>query len=405
MRPRSRRHLLIGITIVLGIIPLRDAGTLVAQTRLAILEEARGTAVGLAVVINAGSVWELRPEAGLTYLAARSMIAELRPGLARLGGSASAECDPTGIRFTLILPVASWKAGASLFLEMIFDGKVTDSSVEEARGQILRESALTEKALSTEIRTALARARFGDADRWARPACGTAETIASLSATDARRLSETRFTPFRATAALVGPVDEAEARSLLNQYLLDSELPVLVPAPARGSAEKDRRIEHNTVTAWVGIAFPFPRGTDLEALRLLAFRILREVRPTPEQPEIYDATVEISQDGAGGALVVYLVTAPTQARAWISRVESIIREMAEAELGEALFEALCRRYTGERLLELARPEDRAREAALQLFFEASFTHPDQRIRALTPLSLRESAAVLMAPAVAILGPR
>lgn len=405
MRLQAYYILLLGVASALGILSPWSTRALAAQARLVVLNEPGGVAVGVAVVVNAGSVWEMKPEAGLTYLAARSLMAELRPALGPLGGRTAVECDQTGIRFTLLLPVATWATGTELFLDAIFGGSISDAAVELARQEILREAALAEGSLATEIRTTLAAEEFGDTDRWARPACGTAETIARLGASDARRLARTRFTPYRATAAVAGPVGEAVPHALLSRYLPDSELPVLVPSPTRGPAGQMRWVERNTVTAWTGIAFPFPQGANLEALRLLAFQIEREVGPAPERPEIYDAAVEIARDGAGGALVVYLVTSTTQTRQWVDRVSALVHTAADTEMQESVFDALLRRYTGQRLLELESPEGRALDAALQLFFEQTFTQPAARIAALTPTMLRESAAALGRPAVASLGPR
>lgn len=379
--------------------------TLSAQTRFTVLDEPRGAAVGVAIVLNAGSAWEMRSEAGLTYLAARSIAEALRGGLLPLAGRVAVECDPVGIRFTLAVPAANWEEATELFLEAIFGARIEAAAVEAARRAILTEAALAEESLSTAIRTALSRAEFGESDRWAQPGCGTASSIASLNAGDARRLAETRFTPYRATAGVAGPVGEANARALLSRYLPDSELPVLVAAPTGGPTSRMRRIEQNSVTAWVGIAFSFPREANLEALRLLAYHIGREVAPAPNRPEIYDATVEIAQHGGGGALIVYLVTAPSHAGDWIDRIRELARNTAATELQEPAFEALRRRYTGTRLLELESPEARARDAALQLFFEHGYTPPPERIAALTPESLRGAAELLGEPAIAVLGPR
>jgi predicted Zn-dependent peptidase len=357
------------------------------------------------VVVSASSAWELQGEAGLSYLAARSVIEELQPSLTPLGGRASASCNLTEIRFAVSLPAATWEAGAKLFLDAVFGGSISNLAVERARQGILREARLAEASFSTEIRSVLDRVEFGDTDRWARPSCGTAETIASLGSADARRMAQNRFTPYRATAAIAGPVGSVAPMALLGRYLPDSELPVLIPAPTRVSAERTHSVERNTITSWVGVAFPFSRGMDREALRLLAFLLEREVSPAPRRPEIYDASVEIEQHGAGGALIVYLVTAPTQARRWADRVVAIARATAQAELAEPVFDAIRRRFTGQRLLELESPEARAQDAALQLFFEHGFVQPSQRIMALTPGDLQGAATALGPPVTALLGPR
>lgn len=383
------------------------AGKAAAQARYIIIDEPRGSAVGVAVVISAGTAWELRPETGLSYLAARSVVEDVRPVLEPLGGQLAAECDRSGTRITLALPAASWEMGAGLLFEALFERPPSDGAVERARRLILRELHLAEGSDAAEIRAALARAGHGATDRWARPACGTTETIGRLPASSVRRLAQTRFTPYRTVAAVVGPVGESRPRTLLSRYLPESDLPVLLPTPTRSRSGTDRmsRVERNTVTAWVGISFEFGDEIDPETVRMLGFILAQRVAPAPTRPEIYDATVEVVQHGGGGALVVYLVTAPPQAQRWVEEVHSIVANAADQELPEPVFKALRHRYTGQRLLRLETPEARARDAALQLFFEQTFRPPLQRIEALTPAALQRAAANLAPPAVALLGPR
>lgn len=383
------------------------AGEAAAQARFIIIDEPRSSAVGVAVVISAGTAWELRPETGLSYLAARSVVEEARTALAPLGGQLAAECDRSGTRLTLALPAASWEQGTELLFEALFERPPSDGAVERARRSILRELQLAEGSDAAEIRIALARIKHGANDRWARPACGTMETIGSLPASSVRRLTQTRFTPYRTVAAVVGPVGEARPRALLSRYLPESDLPVLLPTPTRVASATDRisRVERNTVTAWVGISFDFKDEVDPETVRLLGFMLGQRVAPAPTRPEIYDATIEVVQHGGGGALVVYLVTAPPQAQKWVEEVRSIVANAAAQELPEPVFEALRHRYTGQRLLRLETPEARARDAALQLFFERSFTPPLRRIEALSPATLQHAAAALGPPTVALLGPR
>jgi predicted Zn-dependent peptidase len=376
-----------------------------AQTRIAVLEEPSGTAVGLAVVLNAGSAWEIRQEAGLTYLAARSVVEEVRPVLDALGARATVDCDAAGIRFTLLLPPVGWEGAAEAFLGALFERPFSDVAVERARRVVLREAVRRDGDFPTEISGGLARALYGEGSRWTRPACGSSETLASLGAEEARRMARVRFTALRATAALAGPVDRTAARALLRRYLTDSDLPVLVPAPTPDPLERPFRLERNTVTTWIGLAFPFPAGTDAEALRLLAFRIEREGAPAAGHPELYDATARVEQHGEGGTLVVYLVTAPEQAREWIDRVRALVRTTAARPLTDPAFDALRRRYVGRRLLSLSAPEARALDAALELFFVQRFEPPTERLSRLTPEALQRAAAALGRPAVAVLGPR
>lgn len=378
-----------------------------AQGRFVIMDEPDGSAVGVALVISAGTAWELRPELGLSYLAARSVVEEVRPALAALGARLTAGCDRAGTRITLALPANVWEEGAALLLEAVFERPPSAGAIERARRAIIRELQLPEGSDAAEIRNALARVDRGAADRWARPVCGTTETIGAISAGSVRRLVQTRFTPYRTVAAVVGPVGDTRPRALLGRYLPESELPLLLPAPARVDSAADRiaRVARNTITAWIGISFEFGADTDLEAIRFLGFMIEERVAPAPIRPEIYDATVEVAQHGGGGSLVVYLVTAPAQAEAWVDKVRTLVTDAGAKELPEPVFEALRRRYTGRRLLGLEAPEARAEDAALQLFYEKRFTSPLRKVEALTPASLRQAATMLAPPTTVLLGPR
>ncbi|HEX7052265.1 MAG TPA: insulinase family protein [Longimicrobiales bacterium] len=374
-----------------------------SQGRLVILDEPAGTAVGLAVVINAGNAWETAAESGLGRLAAQAVVERARPRLAALGATASVACDATTVRFSLVLPAPTWQSAAELFFETLFEYPVGADAVARARAAVLEPVRMEEHSFTGDIRAALARARFGRSSRWARPPCGRAETLAALGADDVERMIRTRFLPTRATAAIVGPVDTAAAGALLRRWLSDSDLPVLVPAPDPTSGGHIR-VERATVTTWVALAFPFDRDADIEALRLLGFRIREAVGPSPARPEIFDAAVELERHGDGGALIVYLVTAPDRARDAADTVRELIHRSAAERMPAAEFDALLQRYRGHRLLALAAPEARAMDAALELFFDGAFHPAAERVADLTRSRLRHAADALGTPASAVLGP-
>lgn len=403
--------------------PLRDAvrivltgATLVccataeseAQGRFTIINEPDGSAVGVAIMLGAGTAWELRTESGLGYLAARSVVEEVRPMIADLGGRLDAECGRAGTIMTLALPASSWEAGARILLEAVFERPPSPASIERARRAIIGELHLAEGSDAEGVRTALARAEHGPSDRWARPPCGTTETIAALSPSAVRRLVQTRFTRHRAAAAIVGPVGDARPRALLSRHLPDSDLPLLLPSPTggrNGNGDLVIEVERSSITAWTGLSYEYGGDADLEAVRLLGFMIEEQASPAPSRPEIYDATVELGEHGGGGTLAIYLVTAPSQGRDWIERVRSLIADAAAHELSDPNFEALRHRYIGRRLLELETPEARARDAVIQLYFGKGYRPPLTRIEALDPAALRQAASSLSPAAAVLLGPR
>lgn len=376
----------------------------VAQSRIAVLEEPDGSAVAVSIALNAGTSWELDFEAGLTHLAARAIAEEVRPALDALGGRIAVECRSAATVFTLLLPPENWAQGVDRFLRALFGASVSEGAVERGRERLLRSFDARAGAFPHELNLAVTRALFGDEHRWARPVCGRADALARHDAEEVRRLMRSRFQPTRAAAAVAGPVTTAEARTVLLHALGEDVLPVLVPAPASGTGRGAIHVIRPTVTTWIGLAFPFPRDADPEALRLLAFRIREAFRPSFQRPDVFDAGATVEQHGDGGWLQVVLVTAPERAEDYANDVIALVRRAASEPLPRAEFENLRRRYRGRRLLELETPEARARNAALQLYFEQRFRLPSESIAALTRRRLQRAAAALGRPAVAVLGP-
>lgn len=372
--------------------------------RYIVLPEPGGTAVGLAIVVQAGSPWELASEAGLSYLAALATIDAVRPSLEALGGHAEAICLRAGMAFTLLLPRTTWLSGTRLFLDALFHDDLPDDAIERARTSLLRRLE-AQDAFTPAVHNGLLRALLGTDNRWTRPPCGSIDAVTTLSAQDVRRLRRSRFRPAGASAAIAGPVDESDALEILSEFVVDDDLPILVPAPAVEPREGHVSITRPTVTTWIALAFPFPESTDTEALRLLAFLLREELGPSRQRPDVYDFQTQIERHGSGGWLTVTLITESDRATRREAEVRARVKQLAEKRLSGKEFDALLVRFRGTRLLELATPEARALDAALQLFFGPSFRKPTIRSEDLNPRQLRDAAAALAAPASASLGPR
>jgi len=376
-----------------------------AQTRTLVHPEPEGIAVGISIAFGNGSAWEARSEHGASYLTARAIGEELRTRLAPYGAQVRVSCDRSGIRFSLVVPPQDWENAAEGFLEEIFERTPSRSAIERARAGLIQELYLTEEALTLELRDAIARAQYHGDERWARAPCGRVESIREIGPTTVERMARSRFTAQRASAALVGPIERSRGEALLRYYIPETGLPLLTPKPSSIGRGGGEWVERKTVTAWIGLSFPFGPDADIEALNLLAFILEREVEPHPARPEIYDARIEISRDGGGGSFVVYLITAPPQAREWEAQVKELIRRYAGEELAEPSFQTHLNRYRGRRLLSLERPEARAEDAALQLFYENGYISPWTRLGDLDPSSLSAAARALGPPVSAYIGPR
>lgn len=401
-RRPPRRARLFGLTLG-AVVALCTPTAVLAQSRIAILEEPDAVAVGFAIVLNSGGPWELDTEAGLSQLAALAAIEQARPQLEAIGGRARVECRAAATVITLHLPAASWRLGALLLQDALFDQRISTDAVERARAELLR-TLEAQDPFTAGLRAALAEALFGEDPRWARPPCGRPEAIRELSDADVHRIRDSRFRPERATAAIAGPIAAADARAVLSRFVAEEDLPHLVPSPATSDGAGRVHVSSSTVTTWVALAYPFDADADLEALRLLAFYVRESLAPTAARPDVYDVSTAIERHGDGGWLAISIVTAPESAPDREYEARALVRETAASMLPDARFDALIRRYRGARMLELATPESRALEAALDLFFERRARTNAPRIDDLTPGRLQRAAAALGAPASAVLGP-
>lgn len=411
-RPRVAQRIPIALfaLLVAGTTPGSTAFSghthLAAQSRTRVLAEPGSTAVGLAVQINAGSGWEAGGEAGMTLLAGLAILEEIRPQLDALGALTAVECDRNAITVTALLPRASWRAGADLVLDAFFHPTPGEAAVERARESLIRMLAMEEGNPAHELRHALQQAHFGRTSRWARAGCGRQSTLREADHRSVVRMARLRFVPSRAAAAIAGPIDTATAGRLLRDVIADTDLPLLLPsAPGPASARRVRQTR-NTVTTFLGLAYPVrdADALDDEALRMLAFLIRDAAEPGPQHPDIYDVETAIERHGDGAALAIYMVTDPATSSRWIDRVNERIRATAAEPLTETAFADLLRRYRGARLLALSSPEARAREAARQLFYEGRYHAPDERLDDLSPERLRRAARALGRPSIALIEP-
>ncbi len=370
--------------------------------RSLVLVQPRGTAVSLAVDLNAGGIWD--PQAGVSRLAAEALLVGLHARLAALGASGRLDCDRFGLRFTLLAPPSTWLATSGIFLDALFHPAIRPEALDTARARLLRSLHFQQGDPATEIRAAAHEALFGETHRWARGACGRPETVESLTLADAQAAASQRFTPERAAGAIAGPVVWEDALALLARDLGDARLATLLPLPEPPPLPGTREVASPTVTAWVAVVFPLAREPDDEATHLLAYELAEALHPSPDRPHVVDAAAEVERFGGGGALVVYVVADPEEARSWVERVQALVDSAAAAPLDGAAFDLLLRRYRGERLLSLATPEAQAADAADRLFFDHAYVPPAERIAALNAGRLRSAASALGAPAVAYLGP-
>lgn len=402
MARRLRAHgwlpiLLLPMAILVSTRPLSERRSLV-------LADSTATTVGLGVVVSAGSMWEMSGESGLVRLAAEAVLEEIAPQLSVLGVDARVESDASTVHYKFVMPPESWPIAGELFFETLFTGRVGDGAVERARRRLLAAREIQAGVFTSEVRQGLAAALHGEESRWARPAMGQATTLETLGTNDVRGVLRSRFQPSRTAAVVAGAVDPLGAHVVLRTALGGGTLPILAPVPPV-LRPGQLYLERSTITTWIALSFPFSDDVEPEAVRLLATWLDDQLRPSAARPDVFASSTEIRRHGAGGTLDVYLVVSPERPGHWRRRVRDLIAEAGRSPLEDRAFEALKRRHLGRRLLDLAAPEDRAIDAARQLFFDRRYTPPTEVIAALGAEDLQHAASGLKSPAEAVLGPR
>jgi predicted Zn-dependent peptidase len=228
------------------------------------------------------------------------------------------------------------------------------------------------------------------------------ETIEQIPDSVIVARAHTAFRPERAVAAVNGPIDVQQAEQVFAEWFSQSRAPT--PATTRTPGDSLRVAERNTVTAWLGLAFPVIGTAKEEAVRMIAFMLEDATRPGPDRPGLLGSSVEIERQGGHVALFVYLITEPDAVHAWLERVPELVRSYAAAPLPTDRFRQQLRRFRGIRLRQLATPDARARRNADALFFDTPLSAPERAIDALTPDVVQRTAATLGSPARGVVGP-
>lgn len=374
------------------------------SARVAVVADREATAVAAALLFP-GSGWELPGTEGLTLLTAETLLEGAAPALETLGARAEVQCERAAFTFTLVAPPDEWPAALDIMLDALFQADPTPGALERATDRLRSSLALDHASPAWQARLAARQALYADTlgtSPWEVPGCGIPELLGSFDL-EHIRAGAYRFAPRLARAAVVGPVDSTATVTRLGARIPPAYTPPL-PSPRR--TEPGRRYsERNTVTAWVGVAFPYGPGVDEEALRFLGTLLVGELGPHVSRPDVFAASYELERHGAGGALIVHMVTRPEAAAIYADRIETRVRAVAEVELPTRVWEPVLRRFRGRRLLARELPEARAAALARSLADGSGGGDGWPDPGTLSPERVRSAAASLAPPARSVVGPR
>lgn len=398
--PAVGRGAALALAVLLG-----SSHPLEAQERLRVRTEPGTPVVATEVLIAAGPADEPDGRDGLAHLAARAVVQPIQPALDSLEAHLEISAAKDAVGFRLIAAPDAWPEALRLLMLALFRDPVVADAVAAERRRIEAELlGRRDNPADAAIRASDA-AFFGEDHPWGRPTVGSAATVSRLTHAEVDAFLRDRFRPEHAVVAVVGPIGPEAAERQLQQYLLGSppaagRPPIAPRKPSRSPV----RTDYNSVTTWVTAVFPFAAGADVEALRMLAHLAAEELSFGPTRRSVYDSRAEVVRRSSGGEVRLTVVVPPEEASAWADRIVERVEELPRDPFLAETWEGRLRRYRGERLHELASPEDRAAELARGLLADRSATDPVPDIGELSIARIRAAATSLGEPTLVLLGP-
>lgn len=378
------------------------AGRAAAQDRVYVRAEPGTPVVAVQVLVGVGPVDEPAAQAGISYLAARSVVEPTRAVLDSLGAHLDVDQQRDAIAFTLTAAPDAWAEAARVLLVALFRDPVDSAATVRQRAALVRELQAREASPADALERERARAVYGADHPWARPAVGTSATVGRVRVAQVDAFLRGNFTPERSVVTVVGPVDEDEAMAVLRPHMPDGELKTDSIPPAT-PAEDAVSTDYNSITTWVSATWRFGPDDDVESLRLLARLALDRVSFGPSRRSVYNSRAEVVRYAGGGELRLTVVVPPGEARQWADRLREAVGGYAAEPLAPTLFAERLRRYRGLRLLELDLPEARAAAMArAALLGDRGATLAD--FTRLTSDRLQAAARSLQPAIIVFLGP-
>lgn len=377
-------------------------GRVAAQERVFVRPEPGTPVVAVQVLVGVGPADEAAEQAGISYLAARSVVEPAGPALDSLGAHLDVDQQQDAIAFTLTAAPDAWAEAARVLMLALFRDPVDSASVVRTRTAIARELAAREASPADALERERAKAVYGPDHPWGRPTVGTPASVRAIRVRMVDAFLRQNFTPERSVVAVVGPVDEAEAREEMAGQMPPGELradTVPPPTPADAPVEAD----YNSITTWVSATWRFGPDSDVEALRMLAQLALDRVSFGPSRRNVYNSRAEVLQYAGGGEVRLTIVVPPREAEQWAAQLREAVGGYAAEPLPPAVFQERLRRYRGERLMALDLPEQRAAAMARSaLLGDRTATLAD--FTRLNPERLQAAARALENPILVFLGP-
>ncbi len=399
MRPPVARWLgRLGLALASVSMPV--APGLSAQEYRADVVDSAAVVVATTLAVHSGSADDPQGFEGLTHVVAEAH----RVALERVPGVLSVEATVT--RWSVGWTVVSTPAAAARVLRDLESADVMVGGLAETIDDARERFRFTAATPAAEVDLEAARLFTGFLSAWARPIRGTAQSVAAIGTSTARTRWASLLTAPRALVR-VGPPDvvagTAEGRAATDPGRADRPQVATSAPPTMPWTTPDRMaITREVTNVWIVAAFPIPSDLDRTSVDHLVHRIDEILNPTPPEPGIIGAGVEVTRLPDGDALVIRATVLPSSAARWEERIRTIPSGISPP-FDPEFFRWERRRFRAHLLLRDAVPGQRSRRIAHDLLATGSFRTLSEEAWSLEPDDLSDAAGRLGPPRILVLG--
>ncbi len=263
-----------------------------------------------------------------------------------VGGQSNAYTSYDITHFDVLLPAEQVAAGLELLADIAVNASFDSKELDRERKVVLEEVRLVEDDPQQLLLRRLTELGF-DATPYGRPILGTPKRIQALTREQLRRYYKKRYVPQNMVLVVVGAIDPAAVRPIVDRTFgrLTGEVPARPPMPPQPALTGGRAVDvpRPEKQAYLGLAWRAPSVSDPDVFAVDLMTNILGDQPTSRLPVVVrDTEGLVSQIKAGyltrerGGLVT--VTARLDAEnleAVEASIRNVIRRLQEEGVTEA----------------------------------------------------------------------
>ncbi|TVR65585.1 MAG: insulinase family protein [Gemmatimonadales bacterium] len=426
-----------------------------AQREFLVQSDPRGSLVAVTLQFPGGAGLDPQGREGTTHLLGRWLEAEAGRRVADLEAGVTVEVTGDDVLITLLAPPTSWQVALDRVEGLLSASSSAAGDLErlreEHRARLVFESGAPVRLFE------LGRSRLlagPEADE-VRPVRGTPESLARITADDLASHLEAHLQLSNALTVVVGPVNpelvhertgvqprvisavapftersaatseepgtprtaepaDADTAGLstiptaLRTRLFRTPGPAPDPSMLTGARAWDSRdriaVDMELTAAWMAVAWAFPDDASSLLLEFLAHNLLEILVPSPPDPGLYGADVQVVSVGGQPVVMASVTADPRAAARWEERVAAAMELVAQTPPQGSFFELTRRRFRNEALLAMSDPAERSRRLARDHGRTGELADFGRIIWQLSPEALAQVAASAAPPRIFVLGP-